>query len=80
MLRGRPHAASLFAAALWDLESVKHLGDVDLLRFPWRQVSEAFKRSYEGSVAFLMVSDARVTAPLGITFEAKKIHLIELDE
>jgi hypothetical protein len=32
MLRGRPRAASLFAAALWDLESVRHLGDIDLLR------------------------------------------------
>ena len=32
LLRGSPRAESLFAASLWDLEHVRHMGDVDLLR------------------------------------------------
>jgi hypothetical protein len=40
----------------------------------------AFKWLFEEGEAVLMVSDTRATTPFGITFEAKKIHVVALDE
>jgi len=40
----------------------------------------AFKWSFEEGEAVLMVSDTRATTSFGITFEAKKIHVVALDD